>query len=405
MAVNLTAKTAKELPVIDGIQIYVGQAGIKKEGKNDLTLMLLSPSANVAGVFTQNRFCAAPVTVCKKHLAENQGIRAIVVNTGNANAGTGQQGIDDALNICTAVAAHIQCKPEQVLPLSTGVILEPLPATKIIHALPKVKPVHWDIAASAIMTTDTVPKAATRQIKIDNKVISVTGIAKGAGMIRPNMATMLSFVATDANIAPDLLNKWTKEIADNSFNLITVDGDTSTNDSFLIIATGKSGLPEISNDNDPAAASVKAAITETALELAKAIVRDGEGATKFITIQIDQARSVEEARKVGYSIAHSPLVKTAFFASDANLGRLLCAIGNSGITDLDTAKVRMFLDSVLVVENGGRAELYQEEDGARVMAKPEITVRVELNRGEQSVVLYTCDLSHDYVSINADYRS
>ena len=224
-------------------------------------------------------------------------------------------------------------------------------------------------------------------------------------MIRPNMATMLSFVATDANIAPDLLNKWTKEIADNSFNRITVDGDTSTNDSFLIIATGTVGLPEITDDNDPAAASVKAALTETALELAKAIVRDGEGASKFITIQIDQAMSVEEARKVGYSIAHSPLVKTAFYASDANLGRLLCAIGNSGINDLDTAKVRMFLDSVLVVENGGRAELYQEEDGARVMAKPEITVRVELNRGEQSIVLYTCDFSHDYVSINADYRS
>ncbi|MBR7059234.1 MAG: bifunctional glutamate N-acetyltransferase/amino-acid acetyltransferase ArgJ [Neisseriaceae bacterium] len=405
MAVNLTAKSAKELPVIDGIQIYVGQAGIKYENKNDITLMVLAPSAQVAGVFTRNRFCAAPVHVCKEHLQAKQGVRAIIINTGNANAGTGQHGRDDAKNICTAVAQQICCDANQVLPFSTGVILEPLPASKIITALSKVKPVHWDVAASAIMTTDTVPKAATRQITVDGKKISVTGIAKGAGMIRPNMATMLSFIATDADIEAETLSRWVKEIADKSFNCVTVDGDTSTNDSFIIIATGKSGLQQINDDNTEQAIAVKNALSEVALELATAIVRDGEGATKFITIQVNAAKTQEEARKIGYTIAHSPLVKTAFFASDANLGRLLCAIGNSGIEDLDTDKIAMFLDNVLVAENGGRAELYKEEDGARIMKKEEITVRVELQRGNERASIYTCDLSHDYVSINADYRS
>ncbi len=405
MAVNLTAKTAKELSVIDGIQVYVGQAGIKRAEKDDVTLMVLAPSASVAGVFTQNRFCAAPVYVCKSHLQAGGDIRALVINTGNANAGTGQSGREHALAVCAAVARQIECEVSQVLPFSTGVILEPLPVDKIITALPKVKPVHWDRAAGAIMTTDTVPKAASRQIEIDGKTVSVTGIAKGAGMICPNMATMLSFIATDAAIEQELLNQWVKEIADASFNCVTVDGDTSTNDSFVIIATGKAGVPEVVNNESETARRIKAALTEVALELARAIVRDGEGATKFITIQVNGAGSREEARRVAYTIAHSPLVKTAFFASDANLGRLLCAIGNAGIVDLDVDKIAVFLDNVLVAENGGRAELYKDEDGQRVMAQAEITVRVELNRGEAKGVVYTCDLSHDYVSINADYRS
>ncbi|MDO5686479.1 MAG: bifunctional glutamate N-acetyltransferase/amino-acid acetyltransferase ArgJ [Neisseria sp.] len=405
MAVNLTAKSGNELSAIDGIQIYVGQAGIKRADKDDVTLMVLAPSANVAGVFTRNRFCAAPVQIGKNHLQAAQGIRALVINTGNANAGTGQSGRDNALLVCAAVAKQIDCEVAQVLPFSTGVILEPLPTDKILAALPKVKPVHWDRAAAAIMTTDTVPKAASRQVEIDGKTVSVTGIAKGAGMICPNMATMLSFVATDAAIAPQLLNQWVREIADISFNSITVDGDTSTNDSFVLIATGKAGLPAVTADDNDAARQIKAALSEVAVELARAIVRDGEGATKFITIQVNAAASREEARRVAYTIAHSPLVKTAFFASDANLGRLLCAIGNAGIEDLDVNKVSVFLDNVLVAENGGRAELYQDEDGQRVMAKPEITVRVELQRGEAKATVYTCDLSHEYVSINADYRS
>lgn len=405
MAVNLTAKSAKELYTVDGMQIYAAQAGIKKADRYDLTLMVLAPSACVAGVFTQNRFCAAPVQICRQRLNNTSNIRALVINTGNANAGTGQSGRDQAEIVCSAVAQQIGCTPDQVLPFSTGVILEPLPTQKILAALPKVKPVYWDIAATAIMTTDTVPKAASRQVTIDGKTISVTGIAKGSGMIHPNMATMLSFIATDAAINPQLLNRWVKEIADQSFNCVTVDGDTSTNDSFIIIATGKSGQPEISEDTQANALAIKNALLEVAQELAKAMARDGEGASKFITIQVNRAATVEEARAVAFSIAHSPLVKTAFFASDANLGRLLCAIGNAGIMDLDPNKVVMFLDNVLVAENGGRAELYQEEDGARVMSKPEITIRIDLNRGEEKTTVYTCDLSHEYVSINADYRS
>lgn len=404
MAVNLTAKTAKELSSIDGIQVYVGQAAIKEEGRDDITLMVLSPSSTVAGVFTQNRFCAAPVLIAQQHLAESN-IRALVVNTGNANAGTGVQGHQDALAICAAAAQQVGCESQQVLPFSTGVILEPLPTDRIVHALGKVTPVHWDRAAAAIMTTDTVAKSASRQIEWEEQTISITGIAKGSGMICPNMATMLGFIATDAAIEQSVLKKMVKEVADNSFNCISVDGDTSTNDSFVLIATGKARSSKITSDTVEAYAKVKTAIQEVALELAKAIVRDGEGANKFISIVVQQAKSVEEARKVAYTIAHSPLVKTAFFASDANLGRILCAIGNSGIADLQADQVRLFLDNVLVAENGGRAELYTDEDGQRVMNKAEITVRVELQRGYEQATVYTCDLSHDYVRINADYRS
>ena len=406
MAVNLTEKSAGELLAIDGIQVYLGQAGIKKPDHNDLTLMVLNSVNTVGAVFTQNRFCAAPVYIAKSHLFDQDGVRALVINTGNANAGTGGQGRADAVEICAAVAKHIGCQTTQVLPFSTGVILEPLPVAKIINTLPAVRPAEWHEAARAIMTTDTIPKAASREAKIgNNHTVRATGIAKGSGMIRPNMATMLSFIATDANIAQPVLQLMTQEIADMSFNCITVDGDTSTNDSFVIIATGKSGQSEIDNIADPRYEQLKDMLGSLALELAQAIVRDGEGATKFMTIQVENAGSRDEARQVAYAIAHSPLVKTAFFASDPNLGRLLAAIGYAGIDDLDVDHIKMWLDDVLVAENGGRAESYTEAKGQAVMNQAEITIRVDLHRGQAKGVVYTCDFSHEYVSINADYRS
>lgn len=406
MAVNWVEKREEELLHIDGVQVYVGQAGIKKPNHNDLTLMVLNGKNNVGAVFTQNRFCAAPVYIAKSHLFDEDGVRALVINTGNANAGTGGQGRADAVEVCAAVAKQIGCQTTQVLPFSTGVILEPLPVQKIIDALPNVQPVHWTDAARAIMTTDTVPKAASREGRIGNHhTVRATGIAKGSGMIHPNMATMLSFIVTDANIAQPVLQRMTQEIADMSFNCVTVDGDTSTNDSFVIVATGKSDQNEIDNIADPRYDQLKALLGDLALELAQAMVRDGEGATKFITIQVEHATSRDEARQVAYAIAHSPLVKTAFFASDPNLGRLLAAIGYAGIQDLNVDKVKMWLDDVLVAELGGRAASYTEAQGQAVMSQDEITVRVDLQRGNASGVVYTCDFSHDYVSINADYRS
>ena len=405
MAVNLQAADAAQILAIDGTQVYVGQAGVKKAGRDDLTLVVLNAANSVGAVFTQNRFCAAPVQIAKQHLAADAGIRALVINTGNANAGTGQQGRDDALAVCRAVAEQVGCAPEQVLPFSTGVILEPLPVAKITAALPTVKPVHWSDAAAAIMTTDTVPKAASRTLYIDGHKVHFTGIAKGAGMIHPNMATMLGFVATDAAIAQPVLQQMVAEVAEVSFNAISVDGDTSTNDSFVVVATGKSGQNEIDNIADPRYEQLKAMLGSLALELAQAIVRDGEGATKFITIQVDNAESRAEARQVAYAIAHSPLVKTAFFASDPNLGRILAAIGYSGVPHLDTDKVRLYLGDVLVAEHGGRAASYTEAAGQAVMAPAEITVRVDLQRGSHGATVYTCDLSKEYVAINADYRS
>lgn len=406
MAVNLREKDAAELLPIDGVQVFVGQAGIKKSGHNDITLMVFNPDNTVGAVFTQNRFCAAPVHVAKQHLFDEDGVRAMIINTGNANAGTGIKGREDAQAVCEAVAKQIRCKTSQILPFSTGVILEPLPAQKIIDALPRVKPAFWNDAARAIMTTDTVPKAASREGKIGNHhIVHATGIAKGAGMICPNMATMLGFIVCDANIAQPVLQMLTQEIADQSFNAITIDGDTSTNDSFVIVATGKCGQNEIDNIADPRYDQLKTLLGSLALELAQAIVRDGEGATKFITVQVENAGDRTEARQVAYAIAHSPLIKTAFFASDPNLGRLLAAIGYSGLSNFDTDKVRMWLGEVLVAENGGRADSYTEEAGQMVMNQPEITVRVDLQRGRERAVIYTCDLSHDYVSINADYRS
>ena len=406
MAVNLTEKTADQLLNIDGIQLFTARAGIKQTDRADLTLMVLSGGNTVGAVFTTNRFCAAPVHIAKSHLFDEDGVRAIIINTGNANAGTGAQGRIDAIETCAATAEQTGCKPSQVLPFSTGVILEPLPVSKIIAALPKMQPADWADAARAIMTTDTVPKSASREGSVGEKhTVRATGIAKGSGMIHPNMATMLSFIATDAKVSQPVLQLMTQEIADDTFNSITVDGDTSTNDSFVIIATGKNGQSEIDNIADPRYKQLKDLLGSLALELAQAIVRDGEGATKFITVRVENAKTRDEARQVAYAVAHSPLVKTAFFASDPNLGRLLAAIGYAGIADLDADALEMYLDDVLVAENGGRAASYTEEQGQAVMAKDEITVRIKLHRGQASATVYTCDLSHDYVSINADYRS
>lgn len=406
MAVNLTEKTADQLLNIDGIQLFTARAGIKQTDRADLTLMVLSGGNTVGAVFTTNRFCAAPVHIAKSHLFDEDGVRAIIINTGNANAGTGAQGRIDAIETCAATAEQTGCKPSQVLPFSTGVILEPLPVGKIVAALPKMQPADWADAARAIMTTDTVPKSASREGSVGEKhTVRATGIAKGSGMIHPNMATMLSFIATDAKVSQPILQLMTQEIADETFNTITVDGDTSTNDSFVIIATGKNSQSEIDNIADPRYKQLKDLLGSLALELAQAIVRDGEGATKFITIRVENAKTRDEARQVAYAVAHSPLVKTAFFASDPNLGRLLAAIGYAGIADLDADILEMYLDDVLVAENGGRAASYTEEQGQAVMAKDEITVRIKLHRGQASATVYTCDLSHDYVSINADYRS
>lgn len=406
MAVNLTEKTADQLLNIDGVQLFTARAGIKQADRADLTLMVLSGGNTVGAVFTTNRFCAAPVHIAKSHLFDEDGVRAIIINTGNANAGTGAQGRIDAIETCAATAEQTGCKPSQVLPFSTGVILEPLPVGKITTALPKMQPADWADAARAIMTTDTVPKSASREGSVGEKhTVRATGIAKGSGMIHPNMATMLSFIATDAKVSQPILQLMTQEIADETFNTITVDGDTSTNDSFVIIATGKNSQSEIDNIADPRYKQLKDLLGSLALELAQAIVRDGEGATKFITVRVENAKTRDEARQVAFAVAHSPLVKTAFFASDPNLGRLLAAIGYAGIADLDTDTVEMYLDEVLVAENGGRAASYTEEQGQAVMAKDEITVRIKLHRGQAAATVYTCDLSHDYVSINADYRS
>ena len=406
MAVNLTEKTADQLLNIDGIQLFTARAGIKQTDRADLTLMVLSSGNTVGAVFTTNRFCAAPVHIAKSHLFDEDGVRAIIINTGNANAGTGAQGRIDAIETCAATAEQTGCKPSQVLPFSTGVILEPLPVGKIVAALPKMQPADWADAARAIMTTDTVPKSASREGSVGEKhTVRATGIAKGSGMIHPNMATMLSFIATDAKVSQPILQLMTQEIADETFNTITVDGNTSTNDSFVIIATGKNSQSEIDNIADPRYKQLKDLLGSLALELAQAIVRDGEGATKFITVRVENAKTRDEARQVAFAVAHSPLVKTAFFASDPNLGRLLAAIGYAGITDLDADILEMYLDDVLVAENGGRAASYTEEQGQAVMAKDEITVRIKLHRGQAAATVYTCDLSHDYVSINADYRS
>jgi glutamate N-acetyltransferase/amino-acid N-acetyltransferase len=409
MPVGLTAPAAGDLRPVAGCELGWAQAGIRKAGRKDLLLIRLAERTSVAGVFTRNRFCAAPVQVCRSHLATSLPIRALLVNSGCANAGTGAQGLADAQRTCEAVAALLACKPEQVLPFSTGVIMEPLPVQTIVEALPqavaRLEPGAWLQAAEAIMTTDTVAKAASRRCELEGAAVNATGIAKGAGMIRPDMATLLAFVVTDAAVAPALLADMTRRVADASFNRITVDGDMSTNDSFVIAATGQAaGLP-IASERDPRCAQLESAITDLAHELALAIVRDGEGASKFIRITVEEARSQREASTVAYAVAHSPLVKTAMFASDPNLGRILSAVGASGIDDLDPSTVQLYLNDVWVARNGARHSDYQEEDGQRAMRGAEILVRLALGRGGATASVWTCDLSHGYVSINADYRS
>ncbi len=408
MPVNYATPAADQLFPVAGVRLGVAEAEIRKKNRRDLTVVALDAGCAVAGVFTLNRFCAAPVQLCRKHLGKGKEMRALVINTGIANAGTGEPGRQAAQATCDAVAAALGVAADQVLPFSTGVILEPLPVDRIRAGLPAavadLKADNWHAAAHAIMTTDTIAKAASRKLAVHGKEITISGISKGAGMIKPNMATMLGFLATDAGIAQPLLDKLVKEAADASFNCITVDGDTSTNDSYVMIASGQSGV-SFSSESDAGWAELKAAIIAVSVELAQAIVRDGEGATKFITVAVQGGMDIEECRKVGYAIGHSPLVKTAFFASDPNLGRILAAVGYAGIADLDVDGVKVWLDDVLVAENGGRAAAYKEEDGARVMAQAEITVRVDLGRGAAAANVYTCDFSYDYVKINADYRS
>ena len=409
MPVNLSAPDPASLLPIPGVELGVAAAGIKNPGRRDMLVMTLSPEAEVVGVFTQNRFCAAPVIVCKEHLQNEGGIRALLVNTGNANAGTGEEGLRRARATCAALADKLNLKPEQVLPFSTGVILEPLPHDKIIAALPAaladLKPTNWAAAAAAIMTTDIVAKAASRRASLNGVEFSVTGIAKGSGMIHPNMATMLSFVATDAPVSREALAAMLRFAVNQSFNRITVDGDTSTNDSCLLIATGGTPAPMIQDAGDARFASLQAVVSEVMIQLAQAIVRDGEGATKFIEVRVEGGKDEAECKRVAYAIARSPLVKTAFFASDPNLGRILAAIGYAGIADLDVERIRLWLGNVLVAENGGRAASYQETEGARVMAAPEIAVRVDLARGNTVATVWTCDFSYGYVKINAEYRT
>lgn len=409
MAVNFPSIKASQLRAIPGVELGWAEANIRKPNRKDVLVMRLATGSTVSGVFTTNRFCAAPVTVCKAHLAARAGIRALIVNTGNANAGTGEPGMAATRATCTALAELLSVAPNQILPFSTGVILEPLPVDRLIAGMPQaianLAPAHWYEAAQSIMTTDTLPKAASREVIIDGKSIVLTGISKGAGMIKPNMATMLGFVGTNARVAQPVLDALVKHVADRSFNAITIDGDTSTNDSFIVVATGQTELPEIASTDTPAFAALRDALLSISQELAQLIVRDGEGATKFITVKVEGGRDVAECRQIAYAIGHSPLVKTAFYASDPNLGRILAAIGYAGVGDLDVSKVDLFLDDVMVARAGGRNADYREEDGQRVMKQSEITVRVVLGRGDAAATLWTCDLSHDYVSINADYRS
>jgi glutamate N-acetyltransferase/amino-acid N-acetyltransferase len=412
MAVNSPIPVAADLLPVAGIELGHAEVGVRKANRKDLLVMKLAPTATVAGVFTQNRFCAAPVQVSKAHLAaaeiSGEPVRALLINTGNANAGTGEAGLAAANATCDALAELLGCHAAQILPFSTGVILEPLPVERITAGLPQaiqnLQSDNWFNAAEAIMTTDTQPKAASRSLVIAGKTVTLSGISKGAGMIKPNMATMLGFLAIDAKVAQPVLEHMVRQAADRSFNCITIDGDTSTNDSFMLIATGAGEL-EVSSVDSPEYAELAAAVTDISRHLAQMIIRDGEGATKFITITVEQGQNAAECRKIAYSIAHSPLVKTAFFASDPNLGRILAAIGYAGVDDLDVSKLDLYLDDVLVAKSGGRNPEYQEADGQRVMKQSEILVRVQLARGDADATVWTCDLSHDYVSINADYRS
>jgi glutamate N-acetyltransferase/amino-acid N-acetyltransferase len=409
MPVNLSAPDPETLFPISGVQIGVTEAGVRKVGRKDLSVVLIDAGASVAGVFTTNRFCAAPVQICREHLASGKGVRAMLINTGNANAGTGADGLSRAHSTCLALAQKLGIEAMQVLPFSTGVIMEPLPNDRIeaglAAAIADAKPGNWVRAAEGIMTTDTAPKAFGAQAVIDGKTVHITGISKGAGMIRPNMATMLGFIATDACVSQSIMQQLALELAEGSFNRVTVDGDTSTNDSLVVIASNRAGHATIDSLDTSSGQALKTAMLQVARNLAQAIVRDGEGATKFITIKVSGGRDSVECRKVAYAIAHSPLVKTAFFASDPNLGRILAAVGYAGIDDLDQTGIELFLDDVHVATKGGRNPAYREEDGQRVMKQSEIAVSVNLGRGTAFDTVWTCDLSHEYVTINADYRS
>ena len=409
MPVNLIAPLAADLLPVPGIEIGTASAGVRKANRKDVTVFKLAAGSSVGAVFTQNRFCAAPVQVCQSHLKAKQGIRALVINTGVANAGTGESGLLHANQVCQALAELLHVQADQVLPFSTGVIMEPLPVQRIVDGLPlaiaDLAQDHWSQAATAIMTTDTLPKAVSRQIQIDGATVTITGISKGAGMICPNMATMLGFIATDACIPPALIDALALDLAQASFNRISIDGDTSTNDSFVVMASCKASHAPIDSWSSNNGQALKQALTDVARWLAQAIVRDGEGATKFITVTVEGGKNSAECLLAAYAIAHSPLVKTAFFASDPNLGRILAAVGYAGIADLAQDKIELYLDDVHVVTQGGRHVAYKEEDGKRVMKQSEITVRVVLGRGEATETVWTCDLSHDYVTINADYRS
>jgi glutamate N-acetyltransferase/amino-acid N-acetyltransferase len=409
MPVNLIAPLAADLLPVPGIEIGTASAGVRKASRKDVTVFKLAAGSSVGAVFTQNRFCAAPVQVCQSHLNAKQGIRALVINTGVANAGTGESGLLHANQVCQALADLLHVQADQVLPFSTGVIMEPLPVQRIVDGLPlaiaDLAQDHWSQAATAIMTTDTLPKAVSRQIQIEGATVTITGISKGAGMIRPNMATMLGFIATDACIPPALMDALALDLAQASFNRISIDGDTSTNDSFVVMASCKASHAPIDSWSSNNGQALKQALIDVARWLAQAIVRDGEGATKFITVTVEGGKNSAECLLVAYAIAHSPLVKTAFFASDPNLGRILAAVGYAGIADLAQDKIELYLDDVHVVTQGGRHVAYKEEDGKRVMKQSEITIRVLLGRGDASETVWTCDLSHDYVTINADYRS
>lgn len=409
MSVNLLPPDEKSLFPIAGVKIGIVEAGIRKQGRKDLSVFLLDTGCSVGGVFTTNRFCAAPVQICQTHLKQGEEIRALLVNTGNANAGTGADGLARAHSTCVALAERLNVKPNQILPFSTGVIMESLPSERIIagldSAIKNAKADDWISAAQAIMTTDTAPKAFGEQVTIGGKTVSITGISKGAGMIRPNMATMLGFIATDACVNPTLMQPIATALVEGSFNRITVDGDTSTNDSLVIVASNQAGHARIESLQSKEGQLFFNALLEVARQLAQAIVRDGEGATKFMTVQVEGGHSVQECSQVAYAIAHSPLVKTAFYASDPNLGRILAAVGYAGIEDLDQSLIELYLDEVHVATHGGRHPNYQEADGQRVMQQSEITVRVELGRGSATHTVWTCDFSHEYVTINADYRS
>ena len=409
MPVNLPPPIAGDLLPIKGVLLGTAEAHIKKPNRKDLLLIKLNSQATVAGVFTKNKFCAAPVIVAQEHLATHTGVRALIINTGNANAGSGEQGMIAARATCAEVAVLLDCEANQVLPFSTGVIMEPLPLAKLVAGLPDcvadLREDNWLNAATAIMTTDIVAKAVSRTITIGAKTITLTGIAKGSGMIHPNMATMLGYIATDASVAQDMLQQMVTTAYNASFNCITVDGDTSTNDALMLIATGESHAGKIVDTHSAGFQQLQTAITEVAIYLAQAIVRDGEGATKFITVNVTAGKNEAECKQIAYAIARSPLIKTAFFASDPNLGRILAAIGYAGVDDLDVQNIKVYLDDMLVAEHGGRALSYLEKDGQRVMQQSDITVRVELNRGIAAVTVWTCDFSYDYVKINASYRS